>query len=227
MFEEKPQSLQQRVTDLAAEALQSGQPATWFEPLYQQAQGDTGQVPWAKLEPHPYLQEWLEVEAIQGKGQSVLVIGCGLGDDAELLAKLGFKVTAFDVAPTAIAWCQQRFPNSSVDYQVADLFKLPQSWQQRFDLVVEIRDIQALPLSVRTDVIKAVASPVAVAGTLFIVTRIRDHGTIPDGPPWPLSDQELAQLHELGLKEHDRVQFTVSEQPEVRQVRLVYQRITA
>ncbi|MGK7888959.1 MAG: class I SAM-dependent methyltransferase [Leptolyngbyaceae cyanobacterium] len=227
MFEEQPQSLRQRVADLSAEALDSGRPATWFEPLYQQAQGDTNQIPWAKLEPHPYLQEWLVAEAIQGQGRSALVIGCGLGDDAEVLASLGFAVTAFDIAPTAIAWCQQRFPDSSVKYQVADLFALPPEWQQRFDLVVEIRDIQALPLNVRPEVVKAVATTVAVSGTLLIVTRIRDNGTIPDGPPWPLCDEELAQLHHFGLQEVDRAQFTVSEQPEVRQVRLVYHRITA
>lgn len=227
MFEEQPQSLQQRIADLSAEAIQSGHPANWFEPLYQQAQGDATQIPWAKLQPYPYLRDWLEAGAIQGNGRKALVIGCGLGDDAELLAQRGFKVTAFDIAPTAIAWCQRRFPDSSVDYQVADLFKFPQEWQQRFDLVVEIRDMQALPLNVRTAVITAVAATVAAAGTLFVVTRIRDNGTIPSGPPWPLSDEELAQFHQFGLQERDRVQFTVSEQPDVRQVQLVYRRITA
>ncbi|MCC5670705.1 class I SAM-dependent methyltransferase [Nostoc sp. CHAB 5784] len=41
-------------------------------------------------------------------GQKALVIGCGLGDDAEAIASLGFEVTAFDISPTAIAWCQER-----------------------------------------------------------------------------------------------------------------------
>ena len=52
--------------------------------------------------------------------QKALIIGCGLGDDAEALAKLGFEVTAFDISTSAIAWCQQRFPDSTVNYLVAD-----------------------------------------------------------------------------------------------------------
>lgn len=224
MFEEKPQSLRQRVADLSAEAIQAGTPTDWFEPLYQQAQGDTSQVPWAKMTPHPYFQDWLDSQHIHGNGRQALVIGCGLGDDAEALSRLGFSVTAFDIAPTAIAWCRQRFPNSSVDYQAANLFDLPVEWKRHFDLVVEIRNIQALPLSVRSNAIKAVAATVAMDGQLFITTRIRAHGTVPDGPPWPLSDEELSQFSLLGLQERQRDRFTVSVQPAVTQVRLIYQR---
>ncbi|MDZ7952448.1 hypothetical protein [Nostoc sp. DedQUE09] len=36
-------------------------------------------------------------------GQKALVIGCGLGDDAEALAHLGFEVTTFDISPTAMS----------------------------------------------------------------------------------------------------------------------------
>ncbi|NET48604.1 MAG: class I SAM-dependent methyltransferase [Merismopedia sp. SIO2A8] len=232
MFEEKPQSLQQQVADLSSQAVQSGQPTSWFEPLYQEAQGDTTKIPWAKLAPHPYLQDWLtshfaQKDTSQEQAKRALVIGCGLGDDAEALAKLGFQVAAFDIAPTAIAWCHQRFPESPVEYAVADLFELPNHWHHAFDLVVEIRDIQALPLNVRANAIRAVAETVAPQGQLFLVTRIRPTLTPPDGPPWPLTEDELAQFQQWGLEERDRTRYTVSEQPAITQVRLVYQRNTS
>ncbi|AHJ28677.1 hypothetical protein NSP_23460 [Nodularia spumigena CCY9414] len=153
-----------------------------------------------------------------------LVIGCGLGDDAEALADRGFQVTAFDISPTAIDWCQQRFPDSSVNYVVADLLNLPAQWHQAFDLVVEIRNIQALPLNIRSTVIASVASVVAATGTLLVINRFRDTELEPDGPPWPLSDSELAQFTELGLQEVSRVLFYEGERVDVPQLRLEYQK---
>jgi hypothetical protein len=58
-----------------------------------------------------------------------------LGDDAEYVAGLGAKVTAFDLFQTAIDWCHQRFPTSQVNYQAVDLFTAPTEWKFRFDLM--------------------------------------------------------------------------------------------
>ncbi|MDB9306577.1 MULTISPECIES: class I SAM-dependent methyltransferase [Cyanophyceae] len=224
MFEKQPEGLQQRVKELANQAIQEANPTAWFDVLYSQSQGDVTQIPWAKLTVHPYLQDWLTINDIQGEGLSALVIGCGLGDDAEALADRGFQVTAFDISPTAIDWCQQRFPDSAVNYVVADLLALPLQWHQAFDLVVEIRNIQALPLNLRSTVIESVASVVAATRTLLVINRFRDTDIEPDGPPWPLSDSELAQFTELGLKEVSRVQFYEGERVDVPQLRLEYQK---
>ncbi|AVZ30729.1 class I SAM-dependent methyltransferase [Nodularia spumigena] len=224
MFEKQPEGLQQRVKELANQAIQDSNPTAWFDVLYSQSQGDVTQIPWAKLTCHPYLQDWLTINHTQGEGLSALVIGCGLGDDAEALADKGFQVTAFDISPTAIDWCQQRFPNSAVNYVVADLLNLPAQWHQAFDLVVEIRNIQALPLNLRSTVIASVASVVAATGTLLVINRFRDTELEPDGPPWPLSDSELAQFTELGLQEVSRVQFYEGERVDVPQLRLEYQK---
>ncbi len=69
--------------------------------------------------------------------RKALVVGCGLGDDAEFLSQQGFTVTAFDVSPTAIAWCKQRFPGSTVSYHVTDLFEPSAKWLSSFDFVLE------------------------------------------------------------------------------------------
>ncbi len=213
MFEQQPQPLRAKVQQLSQAALASNEPTRWFEELYAQAEGQTDQVPWARLTVHPHIQHWLDHRQIQGNGQRAMVVGCGLGDDAEALQALGFQVTAFDIAATAIAWCHQRFPNSSVNYQVADLLALPPTWQQGFDLVVECRNVQALPLSVRSQALAAVAALVAPGGTLLVVTRLRPSEGTPDGPPWPLSNAELAQLATGGLTEQQRQAFRVGDDP--------------
>lgn len=221
MFEQQPKTIQQKVKSLATNSIERQDPSGWFEPLYAEAKGDTARVPWAKNQAHPYLQQWLETYPPQ-EGKTALVIGCGLGDDAELLSSLGYRVTAFDISPTAIAWCQQRFPESSVDYRVGDLFNLDPNWQHKFDFVFECRNIQALPLDVRSQLISAIASLVANNGTLLVITRHRDNNTIPDGPPWALSDAELSQFTELGLTEVRRDRFVEGEQVKVEQLRLEY-----
>ncbi|MGD1804912.1 class I SAM-dependent methyltransferase [Dapis sp. BLCC M126] len=206
MFEQQPEAIQQKVKKLATES-QKANPTAWFDILYSEAEGDAGQIPWARLTTHPYLQEWLDISQPQGEGRTALVIGCGLGDDAEALAKLGFQVTAFDISTKAIAWCQERFPDSSVNYLVADLLALDSEWHRKFDLVIESRTIQALPVEMRSQVINCIAPLVANRGTLLVITRIRDNDSVPDGPPWPLSEKELAEFIELGLQEVRRNLF--------------------
>ncbi|MEH2212098.1 class I SAM-dependent methyltransferase [Nostoc sp.] len=223
MFEQQPEDLQFYVKQLATEAVQKSEPSAWFEVLYTEAKGDTAKIPWAKLTPHPYLQDWLTNHQPFVSGQKALVIGCGLGDDAEALAHLGFEVTAFDISPTAIAWCQERFPDSTVNYVVADLLAIPSQWHQAFDFVFECRNIQALPLNVRSGVISSVTSFVASGGTLLLITRVRDTEVEPSGPPWPLSDSELAQVENVGLQQVEKLVFLESEL-DVKQVRIEYQR---
>ncbi|MEH2410337.1 class I SAM-dependent methyltransferase [Nostoc sp.] len=224
MLEQERENLQFYVNQLATEALQKSQPSAWFDILYADAKGDAAQIPWAKLVPHPYLQDWLTNREAFTSQQKALVIGCGLGDDAEALANLGFEVTAFDISPTAISWCQQRFPDSTVNYVVADLLAIPSQWHQAFDFVFECRNIQALPLNVRSSVISSVAHVVAPNGTLLLITRVRDTEVEPNGPPWALSSSELKQFETLGLYQVEQLVFSDSEQFEVKQMRIEYQR---
>ena len=179
----------------------------WFDPLYAQAAGDAAQVPWALSGPAPSLIDWLATK--EGQGRSAVVVGCGLGDDAEALAAAGFEVTAFDVAQSAIAWAKKRFPHSSVTYTVADLFGLPADWLGKFDLVFEFRTLQALPIKVRSAAIENVASLAKPGGTVLVTTYTRDTDEIPDGPPWPLSEPELAHFEKIGLSVAERKRFRV------------------
>src|SRR5689334_6507239 len=109
------------VRALAQPFLRDGRPADWFEPLYASAAGDTSVIPWADLRPNLNLSRWLSSSNVRGDGRRALDVGCGLGDNAEALAAAGFRVTAFDISPSAIAWCRRRFPDSRVEYCTADV----------------------------------------------------------------------------------------------------------
>lgn len=227
MFEQQPDDLRSKVKQLAAEFGQKSDPSGWFEVLYADAGGDAQQIPWARLIPHPSVREWLVRCNPDGEGKSALVVGCGLGDDAEALARQGFQVSAFDVSSTAIAWCKQRFPDSSVNYQVADLFHLDPAWNHAFDLVVEVRNLQALPLKVRSQAIAAIAPLISPEGILLLVTRVRDTEAIPEGPPWPLSASELAQFQEFGLVESERQIFFEGENDAVKHLQISFQSLSS
>lgn len=194
------QELRSQVQSLAQTYRDTDQPLAWFEALYASANGNPEAIPWVNREPHPLFQDWLTTRSPVSAGRSALVIGCGLGDDAEVLADRGFQVTAFDLAPTAIAWCRERFPNSPVNYQVADLFDLPSDWAKHFDFVLEIYTIQAMPPELHTAAMQAIAALVAPDGELLVICRGREETDPLTGPPFPLTRSQLATFEQGGLQ---------------------------
>ena len=102
--------------------------SAWFEVLYKEKLQnssnleDSNDIPWAKMEVNPYLDEYLKNHLANGKA---LVVGCGLGDDALALSEAGFDVTAIDISESAIKWCNQRFDGFGINFCVQDVFELP------------------------------------------------------------------------------------------------------
>jgi SAM-dependent methyltransferase len=221
-----PDPKRNRARELAQAHVAQGDAVGWFEPLYAEAQGNADRVPWADRKPNPNLIEWLDRESIRGEGRSALVVGCGLGDDAELLASRGFRVTAFDVAPSAVAWCCQRFPTSSVRYETADLLNPPESWSRAFNFVFEAYTLQVLhAAAMRSQAISRLAAFSSPGGTLLVICRGRDP-VDPEGQmPWPLLRDELTGLEKCGLVEIEFEDFwDQHEAPPVRRSRARYSR---
>ena len=202
---EAPSNARGRVKAMAHESLGRNDPIAWFDRVYREARGQPGAVPWADLEPNPALLSWVKLspggEAARsswdGCGERALVVGAGLGDDAEYLSARGCDVVAFDVSDTAVAWCKERFPASRVRYEVADLLAPPASYAGAFDFVLEAYTIQSLPpgSAERARAIDVLPTFLAPGGLLLVIARFADRLPARDeGPPWPLVAEELDAL---------------------------------
>jgi SAM-dependent methyltransferase len=187
---------------LAERSIAVGDPTAWFEQVYAAAAAGETEVPWDRQAPSRFLVQWAEQRGVSGAGtpaKRALVVGCGLGDDAQYIAGLGFQTVAFDISPTAIATAQRRFPGSVVQYRVANLLDPPPDWHRAFDLVVESFTLQALPDPPRRDAIARVGDLVAAGGTLVAIARAREEGQAVEGPPWALARSEIDALGQTGL----------------------------
>lgn len=207
---------------LAKDALEIDRPLDWFDELYVKAEAGDAAIPWADLVPNPNVVELLERRGVTGEGRTALKIGCGLGDDAEYLATLGFKVTAFDISPTAIRQAKDRFPDSEVEYIVADLFDPPSDWTGKFELVWESYTLQVLPLDLRLRAIEQIPDFLSEDGELVVVTRAREGGDPEGEMPWPLLESELRYFETEGLERLSFEDYTDNEDPPVRRFRALF-----
>ncbi len=205
---------------LAAAAVADGAPTRWFEQLYAGAARGEHPVPWADLAPNPYLLSWPGRDPAAMR--RTLVVGCGYGDDAEWLAARGHAVTAFDIAPSAVQHCRERFPASEVDYVVADLLD-PPTWPS-YDLVVEIYTLQVLPPG-SPERRRAVTTLAALTGgTLLVICRLREPDEDVGQMPWPLTRADLAPLDRLVGPGSADVVVERDGEREVRRLRVAYSR---
>jgi len=130
---------------------------------------------------------------LAGHGQRAIIVGCGLGADAEYVAGRGFSTVAFDISETAIRVAQRRHSASTVDYVVADLLNPRLRWERAFDFVIEIITVQTLPDPPRRNAIANISRLVGVHGTLLVVAAApgNDHTSSKLLPPWPLDEDEI------------------------------------
>lgn len=178
--------------DHGVRAVEDGQPTRWFEEVWSAGARDEIDLPWDRDEAYPPLTTLLAERDPAQTGRAV-VVGAGLGADAELVSRQGFRTTAFDIAPSAVALARSRHPASEVDYRVADLLDLPDDLVGAFDLAVEIFTVQALPPSLRTAAQQGIRRLLAPGGEALVVQFVRpDHDSGESGPPWLLDRAEMA-----------------------------------
>ena len=195
---------------------ENDEPFSWCDSIYTDAQGDYKAVFWADLEPSPYLVNWLEQnkqEKDNRQDKKAIVIGCGVGDDAQALSDYGYKVTAFDISPEAINLCKKRYPNTKVDFLVADLFDYNKAWLENFDVVYECNTIQILPGEYRVQARQAMSKLLANNGHILVSCRSREKDEKKDEIPLPLDFDEINcfvtedKLKQISFKAYDDTQI--------------------
>ena len=201
--------------ELGLAAVADGEPTRWYDELWSAAARGEVSMPWDRTGPHDLLAAYAAHR--DGAGRRAVVVGAGYGADAEHLASLGWRTTAFDISPAAVAAARERYPDSQVHYRVADLLDLPADLIGAFDLVVEIYTLQALHGSVRAGAVSGVRRLVAPGGTLFVVQIVReDDEELAAEPPWLLDRSEMAGLVGDGLVVESLDRLPNPSQPELR-----------
>lgn len=207
---------------LFAEYKTQEQPLEWFEVLYAQAveEDNLDLIPWADMSPNPNLMVWAnKKERTFFENRKTLVVGCGLGDDAEYLQTLGAKTTAFDLSDSAIQLCKKRFPDSAVHYFSADL--LEWETEQKFDLIIEIYTLQAIPRDLSKIAMGKLNSLLQENGHLLIICRGREIDDPLVDIPFPLSKADLSPFS-TKLKELSFEDFIDREDQPKRRFRVEY-----
>ena len=157
-------------------------PLNAWELRYQQ--GDTG---WDRGCASPVVHEWFaKVEPCR-----VLVPGCGRGYEVVLLARLGFDVTAIDIAPSAIAALQQQLTTAAVSATLicGDLFDYQS--ETGFDAIFEQTCLCAIDPGQRIAYEHCIRSCLRPAGSLYaLFMQTGQTG----GPPFDCSMPDMRQL---------------------------------
>jgi len=209
---------------MVREHQQNDDPTGWCNSIYEDAQGDYTAVFWADLEPSPYLVQWCKQNPISTK-QKAIVIGCGVGDDAQALDELGYEVTAFDISPEAIKLCKDRYPNSKVNYLVADLFDYPKQWLESFDLIYECNTIQILPGKYRIKAREAISSLANKNAHVLVSCRSRNKGEKENEIPLPLDKEEIDEFVKTdNLQEVSFLAYDDTQEPPVPHFFAVYKK---
>jgi SAM-dependent methyltransferase len=202
-----------------------------FDAIYRDSEGDPARIPWAHRQPCPAMVNWLNAQApsLIRPGARVGVVGCGLGLDAVALVARGYDVTAFDVSESAIELAKRLHPEHASIFGVADAFDPPARLRGRFDLVVEVHTIQAVPPDSRVALMRGMTDLLTHNGLLLVVARGRPD-SVPlgevAGPPWELTPGELIGAGEAAGLALTRPldDFTDGNRPPVRRLRGLFRR---
>jgi SAM-dependent methyltransferase len=137
--------------------------------------------------------DWGSAGAISGpphmeNGQSshVAVPGAGRGHDARLLARRGYRVTAFDFADAAVAEARRLAASDGVDVVVEqrDVFTLGRDHAGAFDGVWEYTCFCAIDPARREEYVRVLHTILRPGGLLLACFfPLREGG---DGPPFPV-----------------------------------------
>lgn len=159
-------------------------PEFWRAKYHKATQG------WEIGAPAPPLVRWFDAHPPTGK--RALVVGCGRGHEARMLAARGAKVTAIDFADEAIEQAIELAENEGlrIDFRKHDLFRIAES-DERYDLVLEHCCFCAIDPARREEYVDVVADVLAPGGELVALFWMA--GRV-DGPPFVITDGDIERL---------------------------------
>jgi methyl halide transferase len=121
----------------------------------------------------------------------VAVPGAGRAHDARLLARLGYRVTAFDFSDTAVAEARRLAAVDGVDVvvELRDVFTLGRDHAGAFDGVWEYTCFRAIDPARREEYAQVLHTILRPGGLLLACFfPLREGG---DGPPFPVSRADI------------------------------------
>jgi len=145
-----------------------------------------GPAPWDVGRPQPAI---VRVAAAGGFAGAVLDAGCGTGENALLVASLGWPVLGVDVAGTALAIARAKAAERGIDaeFSAADALHL-ERLGRRFATVLDCGLFHSFGDDERPGYVASLASVTEPAGTLYVLC-FSDDG--PGTGPHPVSQAEL------------------------------------
>jgi SAM-dependent methyltransferase len=150
-----------------------------------------GPAPWDIGQPQPAI---VRLASQGGLAGAVLDAGCGTGENALHIARLGLPVLGVDVAETALAIAREkaaerRIANRQikVEFAVADAFQL-ERLERSFKTVLDCGLFHTFDGDERPRYAASLASVTEHGGTLYVLC-FSDQG--PDAGPHPINQEEL------------------------------------
>ena len=145
-----------------------------------------GPAPWDIGRPQPAI---VRLASQGGFAEAVLDAGCGTGENALLVASLGFSVLGVDVAETALAMARKKAADRGieVEFAAADAFHL-ERLGRRFETVLDCGLFHTFDADERPAYAASLAAVTEHDGTLYVLC-FSDEG--PDTGPHPISQEEL------------------------------------
>src|SRR5437763_11084281 len=145
-----------------------------------------GPAPWDVDQPQPAV---VRLASKGGFAGTVLDAGCGTGENALLIAGLGFPVLGIDVAETALAIAREkaRQRNIDIEFAVADAFQLLRLGRT-FDTVLDCGLFHTFDSNERPGYVASLGSVTRHDATMYLLC-FSDDG--PNTGPHPVREEEL------------------------------------
>jgi len=182
----------------------------------------SGKTGWDRGKISPALQEWLDKGTL--KPCSILVPGCGHGHEVIELAKLGFTVTAIDIAASPVTSLRNRLANQSLSAEIIQENLLNWKPATTFDAIYEQTCLCALEPQDWSAYEKKLQQWLKPEGRLFaIFMQTNKEG----GPPYHCEISEMRRLFSSGWKWPDESESKIPHSPGLEELAFVLPRENA